>query len=181
FEATELIRQQEQETGRRVPIIALTAHAMKGDRERCLAAGMDAYVAKPIRERELVQAVQHVLRPGALEVERPPAPAKEKEEAVMSEEFDPVAALERCGNDPQLLRELIDIFLAQIPGWMSDLGQAVQGRETIGIKRLAHMIKGGVGTFGAQPAHDAAMRLETMGREGNLDGADEAWEERQQA
>jgi PAS domain S-box-containing protein len=176
FETTEKIRAAERGTGRHVPIIALTAHAMKGDRERCLAAGMDAYVAKPIRARELFEAMEQVLRA------HPPAvrsrllhdlPAAE--EGTMVADFDRAAALERCGDDAQLLHELIDMFLTEIRVWMFDLGKAVEAGDAASVKRLAHTIKGAVGTFGAQPAYDAALALETMGKEGNLAGVSAAW------
>jgi CheY-like chemotaxis protein/HPt (histidine-containing phosphotransfer) domain-containing protein len=179
FETTEKIRAAERGTGRHVPIIALTAHAMKGDRERCLAAGMDAYVAKPIRARELFQAMEQVMR--AHGASRYTAAALEElvatEGEAMVADFDRAAALERCGDDADLLRELIDMFLTEIRVWMFDLGRAVEAGDAEAIKRLAHTIKGAVGTFGAQPAYEAAFRLETIGKEGPLGEAAAAFEE----
>jgi PAS domain S-box-containing protein len=177
FETTEKIRAAEQGTGRHVPIIALTAHAMKGDRERCLAAGMDSYVSKPIRARELFQAMEQVLQthPPVARSGGIPDDLRASEEGKMAADFDRAAALERCGDDAQLLRELIDMFLTEIRVWMFDLGRAIEAGDANAIKRLAHTIKGAVGTFGAQPAYDAAFELETMGKEGNLAGAQAAW------
>ena len=173
FETTEKIRTAERGTGRHVPIIALTAHAMKGDRERCLAAGMDAYVSKPIRARELFQAMEQVLRnhPPIVRARRlDDLPATE--EGSMAPDFDRTAALERCGSDAQLLRELIDMFLTEIRVWMFDLGRAVEAGNAEEIKRLAHTIKGAVATFAAGEATEAAQRLEAIDRSGDLGRAD---------
>jgi CheY-like chemotaxis protein/HPt (histidine-containing phosphotransfer) domain-containing protein len=184
LEATAAIRQREKEEGGHTPVIALTAHAMKGDRERCLAAGMDGYVAKPIRERELFAALEQVLKTyapaglrGALVDETPEQIPGEG--TVVVEDFDRAAALERCGEDPGLLRELIDMFLAEIPGWMATLDRAVRAGEGEQVKRMAHTIKGAVGTFGATPAWEASFRLETLGRENALAEMGPAWQDMQ--
>jgi HPt (histidine-containing phosphotransfer) domain-containing protein len=154
---------------------------MKGDRERCLAAGMDAYVAKPIRERELVRALEQVLRSHAPGVfSRPLPPASRKTEVRMAEDFDRAAALDRCGDDAGLLRELIVMFLAEIPGWMRDLESAVSSGHAEQIKRLAHTIKGAVGTFGTGPAYQASMRLEMLAKEGNPGQAAEVYRQLEQ-
>jgi PAS domain S-box-containing protein len=190
MEATGEIRQRERTTGAHVPIIALTAHAMKGDRERCLAAGMDGYVSKPIRDQELFEAIEHVLQahsPTRLVrssdepmVPQPPArAASPQEERVMIEDFDRAAALEHCGGDPQLLSELIAMFLVEIPGWMGNLSEGLSAGDAEKVKRTAHTIKGAVGTFGARPAQAAALRLETIGKQGELSNAGPAWEEMQ--
>jgi PAS domain S-box-containing protein len=181
FEATEAIRERERGEGRHTPIIALTAHAMKGDRERCLQAGMDGYVSKPIRDRELFLAMEQVLMayaPGVLSRARAgthagaAAPSKEQ---VMRPIYDQVEALERCGGDRELLRELIDLFLADVPGQMAGLSAAVEAGDTDTVYRLAHTIKGAVATFAAEPARAAALELETIGRSGKLEGAADAW------
>src|SRR5262249_38549834 len=125
--------------------------------------------------RELFQAMEQVMRG------RHPAGSLEDlvagEGEVMVADFDRAAALERCGDDADLLRELIDMFLTEIRVWMFDLGKAVESGDTEGIKRLAHTIKGAVGTFGARPAYEAAFRLETIGKEGPLGDAAAAFEE----
>jgi PAS domain S-box-containing protein len=220
LEATETIRSHESGTPAHLPIIALTAHAMKGDRERCLASGMDGYVAKPIRERELFQAMEHVLRnhgreldvrsrePGVRsqgsgvrdqepegrsqkegEQEAPhvhsssfilhPSTGPPRKEDSVAEDFDRAAALERCGGDAPLLRELIDMFLTEIPSWMAALGEGLRQGNAELVKRMAHTIKGAVSTFGAAPAWDAAQRVEQLAREGALATAGPAWEEMQ--
>jgi two-component system sensor histidine kinase/response regulator len=190
FETTRLIRQREQNTGRHVPIVALTAHAMKGDREKCLEAGMDGYVAKPIRSRELFQAIVEVLRqhaPALLEsaAHRPApstpsekdsrGPSVSKEEpspmSEVPEDFDQAGALERCGDDPTLLSELIDMFQAEVPGWLASLQEAIQSGQADNVKRLAHTIKGAVSTFGARRATALALEVELAGKEANFQAA----------
>jgi CheY-like chemotaxis protein len=175
YEATQRIRADEKETGRHTPIIALTAHAMKGDRERCLQVGMDGYVAKPIRARDLFSTLEQVLlthAPDLLTGERIPRLVEASGIAVetnpMPDEFDRAAALERCGDDPALLRELIEMFRSEIISWMRDLQSAVVSGNAEQVKRLAHTIKGAVGTFAATPAYEAAQRMEVIGKEGNL-------------
>jgi CheY-like chemotaxis protein len=174
FETTEKIRAAEKGTGRHLPIIALTAHAMKGDRERCLAAGMDGYVSKPIRAPELFGAMEQVLRvyPAARASNGAEATAQEED---MADDFDRTAALERCGDDAALLRELIEMFLTESKAWMADLGKAVESGDGAGIRRLAHTIKGAAGTIGALAVQDAALELETLGRDGDLSTAKPAW------
>src|SRR5262249_20728541 len=104
FEATALIRAREQGSGRHTPIIAPTAHAMKGDRERCLQAGMDGYVAKPIQARELFEAMDEVLRAlGQGQPSPPDNPGEAPPPNAGLEEFDREAALERVGGDAELL------------------------------------------------------------------------------
>jgi HPt (histidine-containing phosphotransfer) domain-containing protein len=89
--------------------------------------------------------------------------------------YDQAEALERCGGDRELLRELIDLFLADVSGQMAELNAAVEAGDTEVVYRLAHTIKGAVATFAAEPARSAALELETIGRSGKLEGAADAW------
>ncbi len=178
FEATAQVRAAEQATGLHVPIIALTAHAMKGDRERCLAAGMDAYVAKPIQAKELFEAMSEVVRRLGPAPEGPStpsgAPAPEPVAGPVAgpvSEYDRAAAMERVGGDEELFRELADMFLAEAPTWLQAIDEAVRTGDATSVKRTAHTLKGAVGTFAAQLAWNAAQRLETMGRDNDLGSA----------
>jgi CheY-like chemotaxis protein/HPt (histidine-containing phosphotransfer) domain-containing protein len=181
IEATASIRSREAGPGRRVPIIAMTAHVMKGDRERCLAAGMDGYVSKPIQARELQGAIDEVLR----RLGRSPGGEKpaevEKGPPVGPDELDRAVALERVGGDLELLRELALMFIAEAPSWLEGLVNAVTAGDAAALKRVAHTLKGAVGTFGAKRASDAALRLEELGRKGNLAEAPAALAEAQEA
>jgi CheY-like chemotaxis protein/HPt (histidine-containing phosphotransfer) domain-containing protein len=163
FEATAAIRQRERETGSHLPIIALTAHAMRGDRERCLEAGMDGYVAKPIQAVELFKTMRQVL-----DHQEPRQPA---EEILDQEDFDLGTALDRVGGDRQLLRELAEMFLTEAPNWVAELDQAFCRAQADKVQRLAHTIKGAVGTFNSGRTYQAAQRLESAGRERNLANA----------
>jgi CheY-like chemotaxis protein len=162
FEATTAIRQREHSTGGRLPIVAMTAHAMKGDRERCLEAGMDGYVAKPIQAGELFHVIERT-------VPAEPAPADPRPGLI---DWD--RALKNAGGDRDILRDLVAVFLGACPEWLAKLWEAVDRQDAAGLRRLGHTIKGAVGLLGARTALTAAERVETMGREGNLAGAGEA-------
>jgi CheY-like chemotaxis protein len=158
FEATAAIRAREKATGRHTPIIALTAHAMKGDRERCLRAGMDGYVAKPIQAEELMHAMEEVLP------EAGPTPAAPPAEPLL----DRAGALKRVGGDLQLLRELAEMFLTECAHLMADLREAITGADAGKLRRTAHTFKGSVAIFGAGAAVEGAKKLEAIGQAGNL-------------
>jgi CheY-like chemotaxis protein/HPt (histidine-containing phosphotransfer) domain-containing protein len=176
LEATACIRAWEarrggDSPGRRLPVVAMTAYAMKGDRERCLAAGMDAYLSKPIQQRDLLQALEWLL-PGSAPSDETPVPAESGEQLL-----DPAVALARVGGDQKLLGELVTLFNRECPSWLADLRAAVAAGDAEKVKRTAHTVKGSVGIFGARPAFEAAQRLEKMGQEGDLAGAAAACDE----
>jgi PAS domain S-box-containing protein len=179
FEATALIRQAERETGRHVPIVAMTAHAMKGDRERCLAAGMDDYVAKPVRARELFDAVARAVPASSTGGSGQWAVDSQDKEAASSlptahcplPPVDEADLLDRVGGDWALLREVVRLFLDAAPGSLAGLRAAADRGDAAALHRQAHTFKGMVAHFGAAEASEAALRLEVMGREGDLGGA----------
>jgi PAS domain S-box-containing protein len=190
FETTALIRQQEQGSGRHVPILAMTAHAMKGDRERCLAAGMDGYIAKPIQMHELFKAIDCLVPPA--EEDRKPTrqPDNQPEQALSSvgasspaaaEVVNWEEALERTGDDVGLLRELVRVFLNTCPQELAELRTALVQRDNRAVEYLAHKLKGMAGTFGAHAAVEAAQRLELMARSGDLAEAEQPWAALQEA
>jgi len=164
FAATRALREHEQAAGGHTPVVAMTAHAMKGDRERCLQAGMDGYVSKPLDRRKLFEAIE-ALAPAA-----PPA-APGRRAAV-----DRGRLWARVEGDAALLRELIEIFLETTPRLMADLGEAVERRDAEALGDLAHAVKGAVGNFAADLAHRAALALEQIGRSGDLAEAAEMYE-----
>jgi CheY-like chemotaxis protein len=168
FEATMAIRKQEQFTGEHVPIIAMTAYAMKGDRERCLAAGMDDYLCKPIKAQELFDKVESIL-PGRPE---PSVVAVAAPQALGA--LDENVALARAGGDRELRAELAELFLRECPRLMSEIRKAIDNADPIQLRSAAHSLKGCVDNFGCAGAFAAALRLELLGRSGILIGADEA-------
>ncbi len=144
FAATAAIREREKVHGAHLPIYAMTAHAIKGDKERCLAAGMDGYISKPV-EFSKIQQVLDGVRP------QPPYPTPV---------WDHHQALSGVGGDEQLLREIAEMFLQGYPQAVSDLRRALAGRDAEMLGRIAHRLKGEVGCFGAGPSLSALVKLE---------------------
>jgi CheY-like chemotaxis protein len=166
--ATALIRQKEQGTGRHLPIIAMTAHALKGDRERCLAAGMDSYIPKPVRPRELFEAIAATVEPPRAGNGAESAGVSSPEELLNWNE-----ALDQVGGDTELLRELVGLFLETSPKELSELREAIARGDCQSLKRLAHTIKGTLGVVGARAARSVAQVLETKAQKGDLTSMDE--------
>jgi signal transduction histidine kinase/CheY-like chemotaxis protein len=178
LEATALIRQNEAShggyapDGGRIPIIAMTAHAMKGDREKCLEVGMSGYVAKPLQVDELWRALDALVPVGDQSAgPQPVLPLPQTAAAII----DWAAALRRTGGDTELLRELVQMFLQECPGLLTEIHAAIAAHDSPKLRRVSHTLKGAVGTFAAQPAYEAAQRLERMGQQGDLNGSDEAY------
>jgi CheY-like chemotaxis protein len=167
--ATAAIRRQEQCAGGHIPIVALTAHAMNGDRERCLAAGMDAYLSKPFQARQLCQVIESLL-PSSLPSLQTETNPDEPSEAV----FDRQAVLERVDGDKELLQEIVDLFLAEAPELLSTIRESIACRDSITLEHVAHSLKGTVSSLGAGAAREAALRLEIVGRSGDLQNAEVA-------
>ncbi len=172
FEATSAIRQMEQSTGRHVPIIALTAHAMSGDREACLAAGMDAYLAKPLRPRELVQLVESITT-GSNIATSPPSYSEKKDTA--KPEFDFDAALESLDHDMELLLEQMQFFLNDGPDLIERIGKAIDNNEPRSLEIAAHRLKSLLARYAYHAAADLAYQLERQGKQGSVAGAREAY------
>ncbi len=162
FETTAAIRAEEEANGKHLPIIATTAHAMKGDEERCLKSGMDAYIAKPIRAKRLLELIDSLVVTGS----RPASSATRSKpiEAV----FDRNALLEGFGGDKKLVSEVIDIFLTDSPALLKRLRKAVSSRDVEEVAGIAHSLKGSVGTFVAREAFEVARALEIAARVGDL-------------
>jgi PAS domain S-box-containing protein len=157
FAATAAIREREASRDRRVPIVALTAHALKGFREQCLAAGMDAYLPKPVQGRELLNLLQELCPLPASEA------AAERNGAPTSREtapFDRAAALLRLGDNETVLQALIDTYFRECPAAQAAIREALQAGDAASIHRSAHTLKGMLATLAAQPAAAAARRLE---------------------
>ncbi len=156
FEATRAIRELEKSTGNHLPIVAMTAYVMKGDRERCLSAGMDGYVSKPIQVEELFTAIESALPPG------PDSLAVRPVEAI-----DRSALLARVEGDATLLAEMTSLFLRDYPKYLSDIRVAIVRRDPKALESAAHGLKGSVSNFAARVAFEAALRLESIGHKGD--------------
>ncbi|MCR4291919.1 MAG: response regulator [Candidatus Kuenenia sp.] len=171
LELTKKIRAKERETGGHIPVIAMTAMAIIGDKERCLEAGMDSYVSKPIKQDELFETIRRfVFLP---EAKKAPAQMAGEVEAVLDAEgvLDIAASMAGLGDDRELFNELAAIFIENCAKQMADIKDAIAQGSSNALEKSSHAIKGSIGVFCAKPAFDAALKLEIMGRENNLANA----------
>ncbi|MDB5385026.1 MAG: domain S-box [Planctomycetaceae bacterium] len=175
MQAVVALRQRELTTGQHLPVIAMTAHAMTGDRERCLAVGMDEYVSKPIVAADLSAALHRVLSSSRTSKIEPLIAADVSE--TIAAPYDLKAALERFDGDSDFLKELAEIFLNTIPELLGLLDSAVKTRNLQQIGAEAHSIKGALGNFCAHSAYGIALQLETLSRDGVLENVEQIHEE----
>jgi CheY-like chemotaxis protein len=165
FQATQAIRSAEQGTGRHLPIVAMTAYAMKGDCERCLAAGMDAYIPKPIQASELLRILQALpfgaatLPSSSTLLAAPPTAP-----------FDSEVLLSMLGGDEDLRSELIRLFLKNVERQMQEIEVAAEPRDDARLYRAAHSLKGSTSSLAATPSSDAALELEQACERGDAAG-----------
>jgi two-component system, sensor histidine kinase and response regulator len=176
--ATAAIRRKERDTGAHIPIIAMTAHAMKGDRENCLAAGMDGYVPKPISVKDLLEGIDAVAGDSKGGQKSPEAePVSRFSSAQTSSLVDRQALLVQVDGDTELLRRMVSIFLADAPERLEAIRAAVESNNAESLARLAHRLKGAVSNFSSEAVARAALQLETIAQKRDLSNAPEAYQE----
>jgi two-component system, sensor histidine kinase and response regulator len=204
FAATAEIRRRERTTGQHVPVVAMTAHAMKGDRERCLEAGMDGYVSKPIRSRELFGAIAEVLSSvktadstipnhfmhDAHHLPQAPmmtatgsdadAACSQNEPGGVPPAVGPVVdwhtAMDQAAGDRDLILEMINVYFEEAPGLLSAIREAIDTRDDKGLRRSAHTLKGALHHLAADRAAAAAAVLETLGKSGQAAQGDAVYD-----
>jgi PAS domain S-box-containing protein len=170
YEATAEIRRQEG-GARRVPIIAMTAHAMQGARERCLLAGMDDYVSKPVRVADVERVLERWLRGGLAEsggvgagAERPRAGSQDVFAAIDAAAVQVLRDLQAPGR-PDIVAALAAKFVEHAPSLMRDIKQAVLRADRAQVVNGAHRLKGDASAWGAQALVDACLGLETVAQQ----------------
>jgi two-component system, sensor histidine kinase and response regulator len=171
FEATDAIRTREKISGKHMPIVAMTAHAMAGDRDRCLAAGMDEYISKPVHGPDLLRLLQTFAPPSApvaAPIAAPsPAVAPKSDKPV----FDRETALDRVNGEAELLDEVIELFLTDAPNRLAEVRTALEQGDPKRLQMAAHSLKGAAGYVGADRTSAQALKLEELGRRGELSQA----------
>jgi two-component system, sensor histidine kinase and response regulator len=158
FETTRSLRLREEGAGGHLPIVAMTAYAIKGDRERCLASGFDAYISKPIDSASLYEIVERLGH----------APA-----ATALATWNRAAALARVDGDEEFLRDMASLFAATVPALMTQLENAMSARDAVVIAKTAHTIKGNAASLSATAVHDQAILLEAAAKECQFANIDE--------
>jgi|GEM_PF-486356 len=164
FEAVAEIRRREAllQPSPHIPIVAMTAHAMEGDREKCLGAGMDDYVTKPIDQRRLFGAIEGFL------VRLQSAESTEQTDNLPQLHLDPDVVLKRFDGDRALLKEVAALFVKDAPEHLAEIRTAIARGDGSALERAAHTLKGSVGNFSASAPFDTAHTLEKMGRAGDF-------------
>ncbi|HYK88178.1 MAG TPA: response regulator, partial [Acidobacteriota bacterium] len=160
FEATARIRDRERKACLpHVPIIAMTAHAMKGDREKCLDAGMDDYLAKPVQKASLRSVIENLL------------PAAESKQQKGGKAMETLSVHAPEGLDAETLAEVVELFLQECPKMMSRIEAAINRRDGRELQAAAHSLKGSISNFGVLSVREALQELETLGSSDDLDPA----------
>ncbi|QID18952.1 response regulator [Nitrogeniibacter mangrovi] len=171
LEATALIRERERGRGEHTPILAMTAHAMEGDRERCLAAGMDDYIAKPIQPPALAAALARLGESSLMNDADIPMPPDSPDKAPA---FDIGTVLANLGDDRELLDQLAELYLQDEAQMRAQLDTAAANMDLSALHSATHAIKGAVANFSADAAIRAANLVESLCRSGNMDALGEA-------
>lgn len=169
FEATASIRQLEKETGQHITIIAMTAHAMAGDRDRCIASGMDDYLSKPIRSKEISEKLAVYFRSDDTQIDNGDMMSKHVKDSAPL--VDTATALEGVDGDKELYSEVIQIFLETHGQTLIQLRDAISSANISSLQRLAHSMKGELMALGCQRTAHFAWQLEEAASKNEINDA----------
>jgi len=166
FEATSVIRNEKSIVkNHNIPVIAMTANAMKGDREKCLAAGMDDYISKPIDPEQLAATLAKWLSGNG-------SPSTKAQKINRDNNnngiFDRASLLERVGGDEGFLIELVNLFLQEVPKLILSMQHAIEKDDRILLHRSAHTLKGSAGNISANELQQVALKLEKLSKENDV-------------
>ena len=174
YQTTEAIRRSELDKEDRIPIIALTAHALKGDREKCLAAGMDDFLPKPFKRQQLLDILQKWIGPdGEMETKgrESVSSAPETEFLIDSQALENIRSLETPDN-PGILEKVVSFYLQESPEIIQILRQAISEKDAKTVQQKAHYFKSGSANLGAARLAELCRELEHMGRDNTLENAE---------
>jgi len=175
LEATGIIRQKEKvEELPHIPIVAMTAHAMKGDHERCIEAGMDGYVSKPINAKELFEVIEKITTSSKEKEQGGISMPKENNKPSM-DIFDLPKALGIVDGNKDLFQDITKMLLENLPNDLGKIREAIAVSDSHKLEQEAHSLKGALGNFGAKRSFDAAYRLEKIGKDGKMDESEDAF------
>ncbi|MCA9166606.1 MAG: response regulator [Planctomycetales bacterium] len=170
LEATRQIRRMEAAGGRHLPILAMTAHVKTGDEQRCLEAGMDGYLSKPIRREQLQEAIAQMT--SGVAAEKTPEVTDEEAQIMEMEDegpgFNVELALDSVEGDVELLSDVIQVFLEERPGLLRSLLESIAAADAPTLRRAAHTIKGSTRIFGDERVTELSKALEDRGANGDF-------------
>jgi len=167
FEATSAIRNKDSEI-KRIPIVAMTAHAMKGDKQRCFKAGMDDYLPKPIEPQKLFEIIEKWTKSSGLKDLSSDKIKSKKVYQINDPPIELESALDRFGGDKELFWEMVDEFLISVPSQLKTLEQSIHKKDTKEVEREAHSLKGAAANLGAKRIADLSFKLEITARSDEL-------------
>ncbi|MCP4633847.1 MAG: PAS domain S-box protein [candidate division Zixibacteria bacterium] len=176
FQATAKIREMELKTKEHIPIIAMTAHALAGDREMCIDADMDSYISKPIDPKQLFSMIEALSQNDITdEIRIVNSEIVNNHTEIEDIYIDLDELLERFENDQELLVQIIRLFVNDCPQLVADIKSAISDNDRNALQRATHKLKGAVGNFAAKPAYEASRRLEEIAENGDNDSIQSAY------
>jgi CheY-like chemotaxis protein len=166
WQATQAIREKEKTTGQHIPIAAMTAHAMTGDEEKCIAAGMDFYLTKPIRTQELFAVLEEIGQKSGSNLG-----AQSLSESAATNVIDLVGVLERLEGDRDLFEELAQVFKTECPKMVKEIRHAISTHDASNLEHQAHALKGSSANIGSSAVSQTAYEIEKVARSADMERA----------